>query len=331
MNQIQVALLGFGNVARAFAEYSKTIESLSPRFTIRAVADSSGGIVLGSAEDLDRVLAHKSQGRSISEFGPANLITDPREFVASLSHSGAQVVIESLPTNIENGQPALDLNAFALSRGLNVVTVDKGPLVHGFERLHDAAASSGSRLGYSGTTGVPIPDELVGQRVFEIAGVLNGTTNHILTEMLERESSFDAALARAQTDGVAEPDPSLDIDGWDTAAKILILAKSLMNSDITLSDAARVGINADTEALIQTARATGQVVRLVGRARKNHGRSSVSVAPELVTSNSPFFSVRGTSKRAVFGTEHAEVVSTSRSGRDAISQTIVDDLRKILA
>ncbi len=331
MEQVNVALLGFGNVGRAFAEYCKTNgDGLSPRLSIRAVADSSGGLVLDSHKDLNRVLAHKALGHSVGEFSPSNIIADANQFIAWLSTSEVSVLVESLPTNINSGHPALDLITLALSLGLNVVTVDKGPLVHGFAQLKEAAKSGGSGFGYSGTTGVAIPDELKGQAVFEIAGVLNGTSNHILTEMLERRSAFDAALAQAQANGVAEPDPSLDVEGWDTAAKMLILAKSLMNADTTLSDVSRVGINERTEALIETARATGQAVRLIGRARQYNSRVRVTVAPELVASDSPFFSVRGTSKLAVFRTERRAVVSTSRSGRDAISQAILDDVRKLL-
>jgi homoserine dehydrogenase len=331
MKQVQIALLGFGNVGRAFAEYCRTNgDSISPRLSIRALADSSGGVVLDSVKDLDRILAHKAQARSLRESSPSSIIADANRFIAGLATCGVSVLVESLPTNINSGQPALELIRMALSLGLNVVTVDKGPLVHGFDKLKEAAHTGGSVFGYTGTTGVAMPDQLDGQRVFEIAGVLNGTSNHILTEMLERRSSFDSALAQAQTDGIAEPDPSLDVEGWDTAAKILILAKSLINSDTELADVSPIGINQKTEALIETARATGQAVRLVGRACQSNSGVRVTVAPELVGSDSPFFSVRGTSKLAVFRTERRDVVSTSRSGRDAISKTILDDVGKLV-
>lgn len=331
MREVQIALLGLGNVGRAFAEYCRTRgESFSPRLSIRAVADSSGGIVLDCHEDLDRVLTHKSQGRKLSESAPQAFLSDARAFIQSLKPAGVSVLVESLPTNIQSGQPALDLITLALSLGLNVVTVDKGPLVHGFEALNAASEAAGSRFAYSGTTGVAIPAELSGKRVLEIAGVLNGTTNHILTEMLERRSRFDVALAQAQTDGIAEPDPSLDVEGWDTAAKILILAKSLMNTSTTLADVSRVGISKQTEALIETARATGQAVRLIGRARQSNSGVRITVAPELVASDSPFFSVHGTSKLAVFKTEQGDIASISHSGRDAISQTIMADVVRVL-
>jgi homoserine dehydrogenase len=328
---IQVALLGLGNVGQAFAHYVGTTgERNSPKLTIRAVADSSSGLVLNSYEGADRVLTFKEQGHSIREFARGASINDARAFITALSNAGISVLIESLPTNIATGQPALDLLRHALSLGLNVVTVDKGPLLHGFDALKQAARAGNSSFAYSGTTGVSIPAELCGIRVFEIAGVLNGTTNYVLSEMQERGLAFDQALLKAQADGVAEPDPSLDIEGWDSAAKILILAKSLMQGRAELSDVSRTGINADIETLIRTARKRGKVVRLVCRARESEDHVRLTVAPELVGSESRLFSVRGTSKLAIFKTSSGEVPSASRSGRDAIAKTIMDDVISVM-
>jgi homoserine dehydrogenase len=331
MRHVQVALLGLGNVGQAFARYVGTTGKRdSTKLTIRAVADSSSGLVLNPYEDADRVLTFKEQGHSISEFARGASITDARAFITGLSNAGISVMIESLPTNIATGQPGLDLLTHALSLGLNVVTVDKGPLLHGFDALKEAARAGNSSFAYSGTTGVTIPTDLSGIRVFEIAGVLNGTTNYILSEMQERGLPFDQALLKAQADGIAEPDPSLDIEGWDSAEKILILAKSLMQGRAELSDISRTGINAGTQDLIRTANKTGKVVRLIGRARESEGQLRLTVAPELVGSDSRFFSVRGTSKLAVFRTDSGEITSTSRSGRDAIAQTIMDDAIRVL-
>ena len=142
--------------------------------------------------------------------------------------------------------------------------------------------------------------------------------------------SFEEALRQAQANGIAEPDPSLDVDGWDTACKILILAKSLIGADVRLPEVSRIGIGPETESLIHEARSSGRVVRLIGRARIWQGRVRVSVAPKLVPSDSPFYDVGGTSKAALFRTEgKGEVLSVAMSGRDAIAQTIKDDIRLV--
>ena len=327
MNQVDVALLGFGNVGRAFARYA----SGDNRINVRAVADSSGGVFLENAEQVDRLIARKESGLSVSDFAHKSFIVTAREFVNSLSASGIRVLVESLPTNLKDGEPALGLIKTALAEGINVVTVDKGPLALGFDALREAARAGGARLACSGTTGVSIPDELTGERVLEIRGVLNGTTNYILSEMQERNISFGEALASAQANGIAEPDPSLDVEGWDTVAKTLILAKALMSANATLADVSRIGIGAETNSLIEAGRKTGRIVRLVGRARIWQGRVRVSVAPKLIGPDSPFYTVSGTSKLAVFRTESKGVLTAyARSGRDAISQTIMDDIMRLL-
>ncbi len=326
--QVAVALLGFGNVGRSLVRFAESAAaSDTVRIRVRAVADRSGGLFLDSDAQLSRVTSHKESGHSLREFAPADLITDAQEFVGALPAAQVSTLVESLPTNITTGEPAFGLIARALEQGTNVVTVDKGPLAHGFEALLDAARKGAARLGYSGTTGVSIPNELAGDRVIEIRGVLNGTTNYILTEMQQHSRSFDEALAAARADGIAEPDPSLDVQGWDTASKILILAKSLMGADARLADLSRIGIGPETESLIGIARQSGRVVRLVGRARIWQGRVRVSVAPKLVEPDSPFYRVSGTAKAAVFRTERLGlVVAHARSGRNAISQTIMDDI-----
>jgi homoserine dehydrogenase len=318
-------------VGRAFVRYIKSAAAASyPPIKIRAIADSTSGLLLDDDSLIERAMAHKEAGLGLREFAPSQTIGHSREFIHALRATGISVLVESLPTNITDGQPALGLVVAALEQGTNVVTVDKGPLVHGLEIMKEAAVRGGARFGYGGTTGVSIPGELASEGVLEIRGVLNGTTNYILTEMQEHENSFDEALASAQAAGIAEPDPSLDIQGWDTASKILILAKSLMGAEARLAEVSRIGIGPETESLIRVGGASGRVVRLVGRARMWQGRVRVSVAPKLVDRDSPFYSVSGTSKAAVFRTEQrGTVLALARSGRDAISKTIMHDIRTI--
>ena len=330
MTQVNVALLGFGNVGRAFARYVSSDAVLqAPRIDIRAIADSSGALFIDEDLSLQRLIAHKESGRKLGEVAPARF-TDAREFIRALPSVGVTVLIESLPTNISNGEPASTLIAEALFQKINVVSVDKGPVVHYLNDLLEIATKRGVRLGYSGTTGVTIPDDIGDDRVLEIRGVLNGTTNYILTEMQQHQRSFEDALATAQAEGIAEPDPSLDIEGWDTASKILILAKSLMKATARLDEVSRIGIGPQTESLIQVARTSGRVVRLVGRARIWQGRVRVSVAPKLIGAEAPFYEISGASKAATFRTEgRGQVLSLARSGRDAISQTILDDIIRV--
>lgn len=330
MTEIKVALVGLGNVGRSFVDYlDRLAEPSLPPVRVQAVADSSGGLILEDRAAVSRVVEQKKSGREVASFAP-NEAMSAEELIASLPSAGISFLIESLPTNIRDGRPALDILLSALKRRINVVTVDKGPLAYGFEALHEAASAARSKIGYTGTTGVAIPAGIESEPVLEIRGVLNGTTNHILTEMQERGLTFERALADTQAAGIAEPDPRLDVEGWDTACKIMILAKSLMKAEGSLNDVSRIGIGPQTESLIATGRESGRTVRLVGRARIHQGRVRLSVAPKLLAPESPFHSIRGTSKAATFRTaSRGEVLARGLSGRDAISRVILEDILKI--
>lgn len=324
MSSLRVALLGFGNVGRSFAATARNV-------TIAAVADSSGAICLDPPEELRLVSAHKRDGKRLSAYAAKNRILDVPALIDRLGDMGVRVLVESLPTNFTDGQPALDWLCLALQRGISVVTVDKGPIVHGFERLSAAASKGGAKLAYQGTTGIWPSSDLRDVGVTEIEGVLNGTTNYILSSMCETGIGFQPALKRAQARGIAEPDPRLDLDGWDTAAKILILSKTLMASNASLSDVSRTGIGPSTQAMVEKARTTGRVVRLLARAHSAMGRIELSVAPEILGPESPFYPVSGTSKAGIFRTgTNAQLFVPGVSGRESISQTIMEDLRRIV-
>src|SRR5262249_53993189 len=180
MNSIKVALLGFGNVGRALAGYIASGKA-GPEITIGAVADSSGGLFLSQPHLMPDMLAAKEAGASIRDSGqPVHSIS---EFIQMLPGAGVSVLVESLPTSIQDGRPALGMIESALRQGTSVVTVDKGPMVHGFKELNEAAQASGARLGYSGTTGIRPPYELAGRCILETRGVLNGKRNSMVTEI----------------------------------------------------------------------------------------------------------------------------------------------------
>src|SRR5258707_510127 len=151
--QVDLALLGFGNVGRAFARYVlNNSETFPVGIIIRAVADSSGALFLGDASSLESTIAHKESGRRLADFATEPSIGDVREFIRALPSAGISVLIEALPTDIISGEPALSLIKAALEQGTDVVTVDKGPVVHGLTELEVIGSKCGSRLGYSGTT-----------------------------------------------------------------------------------------------------------------------------------------------------------------------------------
>jgi len=326
---IRIALLGFGNVGRALARYLESAGKCRA-FPICGIADVTGGLILSDPREARLILEMQEKGESIADCAQLGSFHDVPSYVENLPKAGVKVLVECMPTNPADGQPALGLIRKAIDHGLAVVTVDKGPMVHAFHSLLAAAAARGVRIAYSGTTGVRPPAEIAGCRVLGIDGILNGTTNYILTEMQVHGLSFDRALAEAREKGIAEPNPELDIQGWDTACKLLILANEYMDAAASLTDVARTGIGPETEALIAAARTSGSLVRLIGSAHLTQGRASLSVAPRIVGPQSPLHSISGTSKGATFFTaEKGEIFAGGVSGRDAIAQIIVDDIVRI--
>jgi len=319
----KVALLGFGTVGRAFAAAAQDVR-------IAAVADTSGALVLDRPEDLAGLIAHKAAGKPLRSSQPKSSILGIPELLRRMPELGIRVLVEALPSDFKNGQPALDWLCSVLARGISAVTVDKGPLVHGFDRLLAAAASGNAKLAFQGTTGVWPSSDVRGQVVVEIEGILNGTTNFILSSMCETGVGFDASLREAQRRGIAEPDSRLDLEGWDSAAKVLILSRALMNTQADLAGISRTGIGPATQTMVRRARSTGRVVRLIARARLSSGRAQLSVAPAILGPDSPFYPVSGTTKAAIFRTAGGgQLFVSATSGLDAISEIIVEDIRSI--
>jgi homoserine dehydrogenase len=312
-------------VGRSFARFvCSAAASQFPTMKIGGVADMSGAAFFQSGNEL-RAILHS--GKTIAQQYPDVDILDVPTFIRGLRSRGISVLVECMPTNICDGQPGITYLRAALSERVHVVAVDKGPIVHGWSELSEVARRYGVQLQTSGTTGVRPPDVLQGKRITQIQGVLNGTTNFVLTQMQETSLDFRHALSKAQEMGIAEPDPSLDIEGWDTACKILILANTCMRAGASLADVYRTGIGPETESLIESARSIGGRVHLIGSARFYENRARVHVAPKIVDSDSPFYYVTGSSKSAIFTAEDGEeFLVPAQSGRDSIARIIATDI-----
>ncbi len=323
INSVRVALLGFGTVGRAFATAARDV-------CIAAVADRSGAVLLERPGSLSQLLKHKLAGKPLRTCRSGEKVIDVPELLRHLPDLGIKVLVESLPSDLKSGQPALDWICASLELGVSVVTVDKGPLVNGYDRLLAAARAGKASLAFEGTTGVWPSTDVRGQEVTEIEGILNGTTNYILSSMCETGLGFEQALREAQRRGIAEPDPRLDLDGWDSAAKILILSRALMMARLDLASVSREGINPLTQSIVKKARSAGRVVRLLARARLESGEAKLSVSPEILSPESPFYSVSGTNKAAIFHTaEHGGLFVSCNSALDAISEIIMENIHSV--
>ncbi len=224
----------------------------------------------------------------------------PHDVRQWLKAARADVLFEATSLNVKDGQPAIDHIRAGLENGAHAITANKGPIVHAYEELTTVARQRKRRFLFESTVmdGAPIfsmfREGLPFVHVSGFRGILNSTTNVILSGM-ESGLSFDEALKQAQAFGIAETDPTNDVEGWDAAVKTAALIIVLMRTPIQLCEIAREGIGKLSAEAVRAAKAAGNPYKLVCRARRNGGRVHASVAPQQVPLNDPLAWVEGTS------------------------------------
>ncbi len=308
---LRLAIIGYGNVGREFArmlvrkrDWLLRVKGLD--IEVLAIATRSKGSLLSERGlDLERVErclvddGHlRGYGGEITEMAPLEII----------DNCDADVMVELTTLDIGSGQPAIDHISNALQSKMHVITANKGPIAFAYDKLESLAKSRNVRLRFEGTVmdGTPVfnlaEKTLQGCEIVRLEGILNSTSNYVLTEM-SRGRSLDDAVKEAQRQGIAEADPSLDIEGWDAAAKITALANVLMSAGLTPHDVTREGIGKVSQDQIASAGSAGEKIRLVARAERTDSGISASVAPVRVRPDSPFWSVDGTSSALTISTD----------------------------
>ncbi len=317
---VRLALVGLGNVGRAFLELmvSKAPllrEQLGLELVLTGAADSSGAVMDASGIDPVALAAHKARGGNAASF----LRGVPGMSALKLTaQAPADLLLEASAVNLKTGQPGLDCVRRAIKRKMGVVLANKGPLVHAFGELTAASRAAGVGFAYSATVCGALPvvnigrRDLVGCEIRSLAGIFNSTSNSILAAMA-RGGSYEQALRQAQLDGIAEADPSLDVEGWDTANKLVIIANSILGMPATLADVSPLmGITGITADQIRAGAAEGQTVKLVARAvqaTKEPGSASeprgyaLSVRPEWLPADDFLASVNGWEMGIAFDTD----------------------------
>jgi homoserine dehydrogenase len=302
MRHYKLALLGYGNVGQAFTRLlMRKEEELRQRYqlevTITAIATGSHGRAIDpQGLDLQAALDCLASGKSLDGL---SALPAPADNLAFIQASGADVLFENTPVSYRDGQPALEHIRTALSLGMHAVTANKGPVVHGYHSLTALAAQHGVRFLFESTVmdGAPVfgvyREALPAANISRIQGVLNSTTNLILTRM-EHGESFQQAVAYAQSIGIAETDPSGDVDGWDAAVKISALITVLMDTPFTPDQVDRTGIREISLEKIAQARAEGKRWKLMCAAWREGDGVQAKVAPALVGPDSPAYMIDGT-------------------------------------
>lgn len=308
MTHVDLALVGFGNVGRALAvllmqKQAEVEQKYGITYRVTGIATGRHGAAIDPAGlDLARAVELVQNGQRLDALSTTPAPADGLAFVQAVP---AQVLFENSPVNRATGEPAASYIRAALERGMHAITANKGPVAHHFRALTALAAEKGRRFLFESTVmdGAPVFSTfraaLPAANILRLRGVLNSTTNLIL-EMMESGKSFDEAVRYCQQVGLAETDPSADVDGWDSSIKVTILANVLMGASLTPLDVDRTGISTVTQAMVQDALRAGERWKLVCSAERDGGAVHARVAPQRVPAADHLYSIRGSGSGVEF-------------------------------
>jgi homoserine dehydrogenase len=343
--ELSIALIGFGNVARRFITLlGETADRLD--FSWKVVAISTrrhGSVVDPGGVDTRRAIAAVEANQSLERLDGAaaqrsgiDVIRQVADLMADEAAEGRLVCIETTVLDIDRGEPAVSHVRAALEGQAHVVTANKGPAAFAFHELDALAESVDRQFFFEGAVmdGIPVfnlvRETMPAVTVQGFRGVINTTCNYILSE-LARGKEFDGALGEMQARGIAEADPSFDIDGWDAAAKTAALVNVLMGSVITPHQVMRTGIRDLTGADVRDAMHRNKRVRLVASASRHGGRLKARVEPEVLDLDDPLAGVSDLQNALYLQTDLlGEVGIVQRSG--SLTQTayaLLSDLARI--
>lgn len=297
MKLYNLCFIGFGNVGRALARLlavkSDELKDLYDiNWRITGIASRRiGWLANSNGFDVSQIVTKVPE--SDRPFGASGI----KDW---LQAAQADVVFETTSLNHESGEPAVSYLRSALQSGCHAITANKGAVVYGYHELNTLAEAAGKRFMFESAVLDSAPvfslfrEALPAVKLRGFSGLFSSTTNVIL-ETIEAGRSFEEGIKTAQELGVAETDPSHDVDGWDAAVKVCAIANVLMNARLTPGDVNREGIANLDARKVQAARAEGKPFKLVARAKEHNGKLSASVRPEQIVPNDPLANVRGTS------------------------------------
>ncbi|QCR34470.1 homoserine dehydrogenase [Lysinibacillus sp. SGAir0095] len=331
----KLALIGFGNVgqglATIIADKSAQLEAFGMKVQIAAVSDPIKGSIY-NPNGLDAELLLKTVQSGIT----LDTLTAPYtgwSAKRTIEEADVDTVVELAYTDLKTGEPALTHMETALRRGLNVITTNKGPIALHYDRLMKLAKENNAHLRVEGTVMSGTPpllfglEHLVAAGITKIEGILNGTTNYIITRMMEGKS-YSEALRETQELGYAEADPAGDVEGYDAAAKVVILANLLMKQSLKMEDVDREGITKLTPEDIANAKEDNECVKLIGRIESSSEGCKAEVRPLRIPLSHPLSSIQGATNAITYTTDilgEVTLIGTG-AGRMETGYAIIADL-----
>ena len=314
MKRIRIILCGCGGVGREFLQLladrgTELQQRYGLQLQLAAVVDLHGAAVAPADDCLPVVelVDFVRQGNEVQDFpvyGRLNLTG-----VEVINQLGGDALVEATPTNLIDGGCGKDHIHAAIDKGMEIVSANKGPFVLYYQEIYAKARAMGCGLHISAATAAALPTldigliSLAGTRVHRAEGILNGTTNYILSEMRNNNTGYNEALKAAQQLGIAETDPSYDVEGKDTANKVVLIANRVFDKRFTLADITVRGITSVTPADIAAATSSGKVIKLIGSATMAAGEVVLSVAPKAIDLTHPLALVNGSEKAITYTTD----------------------------
>lgn len=304
--EYRIGLVGCGTVGQGFLEIlDKKREFLRDAygFEARVVAISDkirGSLLVPEGIDIPAVLGVLGRGGNLADYPKAAPgQAEPLDPLDMIEKTDAGIIAELTYTNIQTAEPATSYIRKALRTGKHVVTSNKGPAALYYRELQDLARKNGLQFRIEGTvmSGTPVfhlaESGLAGNNILEAQGILNGTTNFILSKMETEGMDYAPALKLAQELGYAEADPTADVEGFDALAKIVILSNVLMGGSLKTSDVPRKGISSISKADVAAAKKEGYRYKLIAHAKKEAGGVVASVSPQKLPLSDPLAGVMG--------------------------------------
>ena len=331
---MRIILSGFGVVGQSLVKLLESrSDDLYARYGMKprlvGVIDSGGSAEDRSGLDLNKLIEVKKKYGTVKKYSKTKNNQTGLDLINNLE---ADVLVEATASNYKDAEPGMTNITTAMKHGLHVISVNKGPLAIAFPSLMELATYNQVLLRFSGTVGggTPILDyaknSLRGERISSFAGILNGTTNYILTNM-EKGMSFNEALGDAKKRGYVEADESLDLDGLDAAAKLVILANWIMDLKVTMPDIKRTGIRNVTTSDIKNAAKKNSAIKLIASCDKD-----LVVEPKEISLDDPLC-VNGTLNAISFTSEHSgtqTIIGRGAGGIETASSILRDliDIRQ---
>ncbi len=334
---MRIILCGFGVVGQSLVKlFDSRAEDLYAKYGLKprvvGVFDSKGSAVDQSGLKFNKLVEVKKKFGTVKNYSDKD---NTMSGIDLLNNLEADVLIETTASNYKDAEPGMTHITTAMKKGMHVISVNKGPLALAFPSLLELSIYNQVMFKFSGTVGggTPILDyaknSLSGERITSFAGILNGTTNYILSNMATG-LSFDEALKDAKNKGYVEADESLDLDGLDAAAKLVILANWIMGMKVTLPDINCTGIRKMTVENIKNAKENNCSVKLIASCDKE-----LVVGPKEISNDDPLC-VNGTLNAIAFTSEHSgtqTIIGKGAGGMETASSILRDllDIRQEIA